>query len=95
MPGVHHKNGVWIVAGPQLRRQRLPVLTITQGGALVYALMGLPIPHQVPANPPIWLQSLLPFQKSDQDTEEKPQLQAVSNERTSVLDRLHAMGYLD
>ena len=95
MPGVHHKNGVWIAAGPNLKSQRLPVLNIAQGGSLIYSLMGLAIPHQIQASPPKWLDALLPSKKAKPEEATTSAMVGSSIETSSVLDRLHAMGYLD
>ena len=95
MPGVHHKNGVWIATGPKLKPQRLPVLEIAQGGALIYSLMGLTIPHEVDASLPAWLDPLLPSTQAKPEEVAASAMLDPSIEKSSVLDRLHAMGYLD
>ena len=97
MPGVHHKNGVWIAAGHGLSCKKLPLLTIEEAGSLIYALMGEPIPQAIQATPPGWIQSILPFQRShdgDDDAMEKLKDDDTS-QISGVLGRLHAMGYLD
>ncbi len=95
MPGVHHKNGVWIVAGENIQKQRLPVLGIAQGGALIYTLLGLPIPNQVDTSLPGWLNTLLPSTRSKEPEAVTNQANTLPTEQSSVLNRLHAMGYLD
>jgi predicted AlkP superfamily phosphohydrolase/phosphomutase len=95
MPGVHHKNGVWIASGAGLQHKKLPLLTIEEAGSLIYALMGEPIPQATQATPPVWMQGILAFERSDREDELKKVSENESIQNSSVLSRLHAMGYLD
>jgi hypothetical protein len=95
MPGVHHKNGVWIASGAGLQYKKLPLLTIEEAGSLIYALMGEPIPQATQATPPVWMQGILAFERSDREDELKKVSEIESIQNSSVLSRLHAMGYLD
>lgn len=95
MPGVHHKNGVWIAAGDGLIPKKLPLLSIEEAGALIYALMGEAIPQAIQATPPSWMQVVLPFQRSEHKTHSTKSVDDESTQRSGVLSRLHAMGYLD
>lgn len=95
MPGVHHRNGVFIAAGAGLKNRKLPQLSIEQGGALIYSLMGVPIPKTVGTELPSWLNAFIPsvYAACDEPSETIPI--GAAQENTSVLERLKAMGYLD
>ena len=95
MPGVHHKYGVWIASGEKLPHRQLPLLNIEQGGALIYSLMGLPIPDDIEIELPKWLDTILATPRGTLDNTSHASSAPVYTEASSVLDRLHAMGYLD
>ena len=48
MPGVHRREGVFIARGPGLPAMEGPVLAIAEAGALVYPLLGLSAPDDLP-----------------------------------------------
>ena len=111
LPGVHQRLGMLLAVGPGLAPQCLPVLEMAQAGALVYALLGQPLPADLSAQLPAHLRPFLP------DTEPPAAAQAVAaptgahpgrlaspHASAGVFDesaslalsqRLRAMGYID
>ena len=100
MPGVHHRDGIFIAHGTGLPAMSLPLLDIPQAGALIYPLMGLPMPRTLNAAPPSYLDEV--FNLSWDDAEDTPNHREgaspnhpVDAPQATVIRRLEQLGYLD
>ena len=97
LPGVHQRQGILLAAGPGLGPQRLPLVAMAEAGALVYALLGLPVPADLPTQLPAPLQAMLPPTTAATPMPPCPASPLAYDANTSLAlaQRLRAMGYID
>jgi predicted AlkP superfamily phosphohydrolase/phosphomutase len=102
MPGVHRQAGVLLAEGPELAGTAMPVLHIAQAGALVYHLMGVPLPAFADgALPDVWQQfvprpqrwATPPAAAHDTCGHDDPVYSTAHS--AGLIARLRALGYLD
>ena len=94
MAGVHKRQGVFMAFGPGLRPLDLPLMDLPQAGALVYPLLGVPVPSDVAAQLPTYADELLAVQRSSGDATDAPASPASIRDQVEMLRQLNEMGYL-
>ncbi len=97
MPGVHRREGIFIAHGPGLRATEIPMLRLAEAGALVEALMGLPVSADLAVQPPSFCAELFEVRAGDATTAAS----GASTDRTfrpdeivAIEARLRSLGYL-
>jgi predicted AlkP superfamily phosphohydrolase/phosphomutase len=97
MPGVHRRDGIFLAVGPGLPEAVMPVIDIATAGALVFALLGVPVPDDLSAPMPAFLDDFFPHRRGPaQKAPPATRHSAYNNADASrVTDRLRDMGYID
>lgn len=105
MPGVHQREGIFILYDPMQSATRMPTLEIAQAGAMVYALMQQSLPNFVDQTLPHFWQSFFhtsiqspkqPSPVSDKHLQTTMQDPVYNlDQSTSLLMRLRSLGYMD
>ena len=95
MAGVHRREGIFIAYGEGLPAMEVPTLDIAQAGAVIYPLLGRPIPGDIETRLPPYLMELLDAQRAPNDQAEWAHAEAYSpQESFELTERLAAMGYI-
>lgn len=96
MPGVHQRAGVFMACGPGIPTRALPPLHIAEAGALVYALLGAALPHDLEVMPPAELVTLLGAElKQSWHADVQAADPYTVAETAELTQRLQDLGYLD